>query len=115
MAGKGYRIERDSMGELRVPDHALWGAQTQRAVDNFPVSGLPMPRGFIRALGLIKWAAAGANAELGLLKSGKSFLRSLGRCHLHARIFQDRAHERAHRSFILKNQDPHQDLPASEC
>lgn len=72
MAGKGYRIERDSMGELRVPDHALWGAQTQRAVDNFPVSGLPMPRGFIRALGLIKWAAAGANAELGLLKSGKA-------------------------------------------
>ncbi|MSR08058.1 MAG: class II fumarate hydratase [Gammaproteobacteria bacterium] len=72
MAGKGYRIERDSMGELRVPEHALWGAQTQRAVDNFPVSGLPMPRGFIRALGLIKWAAAGANAELGLLKSGKA-------------------------------------------
>ncbi len=72
MAGKGYRIERDNMGELRVPDHALWGAQTQRAVDNFPVSGLPMPRGFIRALGLIKWAAAGANAELGLLKSGKA-------------------------------------------
>ena len=72
MASKGYRIERDSMGELRVPDQALWGAQTQRAVDNFPVSGLPMPRGFIRALGLIKWAAAGANAELGLLKSGKA-------------------------------------------
>ena len=66
MANKDYRVERDSMGELRVPEQALWGAQTQRAVDNFPVSGLPMPRGFIRALGLIKWAAAGANAELGL-------------------------------------------------
>jgi len=72
MAKQQYRVERDSMGELRVPEEALWGAQTQRAVNNFPVSGLPMPRGFIRALGLIKWAAAGANAELGLLKSGKA-------------------------------------------
>jgi fumarate hydratase class II len=67
-----YRIERDSMGELQVPEHALWGAQTQRAVDNFPISGIPMPRGFIRSLGLIKWAAAGANAELGLLKSRRA-------------------------------------------
>ena len=74
MASKGYRVERDSMGELRVPEQALWGAQTQRAVDNFPISGLPMPRGFIRALGLIKWAAAGVNAELGLLKSGKALV-----------------------------------------
>ena len=72
MTNKGYRVERDSMGELRVPDQALWGAQTQRAVDNFPISGLKVPRGFIRALGLIKWAAAGANAELGLQKSGKA-------------------------------------------
>ena len=52
----GYRVERDSMGELQVPADALWGAQTQRAVQNFPISGLPMPRAFIRALGLIKWA-----------------------------------------------------------
>jgi fumarate hydratase class II len=72
MANEDYRVERDSMGELRVPEQALWGAQTQRAVDNFPISGLLMPRGFIRALGLIKWAAAGANAELGLLKTGKA-------------------------------------------
>jgi len=50
------------MGELAVPETALWGAQTQRAIQNFPVSGLKLPRGFIRALGLIKWAAAGANA-----------------------------------------------------
>ena len=57
------------MGELEVPEDALWGAQTQRAVDNFPISGMPMPRRFIAALGLIKWAAAGANAELGLLTS----------------------------------------------
>ncbi len=62
-----HRIERDSMGELEVPAEALWGAQTQRAVQNFPVSGRRMPRGFIRALGLIKQAAAAANARLGLL------------------------------------------------
>ena len=64
-----YRIEHDSMGELEVPQDALWGAQTQRAVENFPISGLTMPRQFIAALGLVKWAAAGANAELGLMKS----------------------------------------------
>jgi fumarate hydratase class II len=72
MAEKGFRPERDSMGELRVPEHALWGAQTQRAVDNFPISGLTMPRAFIRALGLIKWAAAGASGELGLVLPGKA-------------------------------------------
>ncbi|MBN8482259.1 MAG: class II fumarate hydratase [Xanthomonadales bacterium] len=63
-----FRIERDSMGELKVPADALYGAQTQRAVDNFPISGLRMPREFIRALGLIKSAAAQANADLGHLK-----------------------------------------------
>ncbi|GAA0705311.1 class II fumarate hydratase [Dokdonella soli] len=63
-----HRIERDSMGELKVPADALYGAQTQRAVDNFPISGLTMPREFIRALGLIKSAAAQANADLGHLK-----------------------------------------------
>ena len=72
MSSKGYRIERDSMGELRVPEHAMWGAQTQRAVDNFPISGLAMPRQFIRALGLIKWACAGANSELGILPTKKA-------------------------------------------
>lgn len=60
------------MGELQVPENALWGAQTQRAVDNFPISGIPMPRRFVAALGLVKWAAAGANAELGLLTSDKA-------------------------------------------
>ena len=69
MRKKAFRIEHDSMGELQVPEDALWGAQTQRAVNNFPISGLAMPRQFIRALGLVKWAAAGANAELGLIKS----------------------------------------------
>ncbi len=69
MNDKAFRIEKDSMGELEVPVDALWGAQTQRAVNNFPISGLVMPRQFIAALGLVKWAAAGANAELGLIKS----------------------------------------------
>ena len=64
------RIEHDSMGELQVPIDALWGAQTQRAVQNFPISGRPMPRGFIRALGLVKGAAADVNAGLGLLPMG---------------------------------------------
>jgi fumarate hydratase class II len=59
------RVERDSMGQLDVPADALWGAQTQRAIQNFPPTGLRMPRAFIRALALIKHAAAGANAELG--------------------------------------------------
>jgi len=62
-----YRIERDSMGEVRVPGDALYGAHTQRAVENFPVSGLRMPRAFIRALGVIKACAAQANAGLGQL------------------------------------------------
>jgi fumarate hydratase class II len=66
-------VERDSMGELRVPSHALWGAQTQRAVQNFPLSGLAMPRSFLRALGLVKWAAAGANIELGELDRVRGF------------------------------------------
>src|SRR5258708_17023203 len=59
------RLERDGRGQRGVPASALWGAQTQRALHNFPVTGLRMPRAFIRALGLIKHAAAGANAELG--------------------------------------------------
>ena len=67
-----YRIERDSMGELQVPADALWGAQTQRAVQNFQISGLTMPREFIRALGLIKEAAARVNKDLSLLDSKKA-------------------------------------------
>ncbi len=60
-----YRIEKDSMGEVRVPSWAYWGAQTQRAVENFPVSGIRIPRPMIRALGLIKRYAAEVNGELG--------------------------------------------------
>ena len=62
-----YRIEKDSMGEMQVPVSSYYGAQTQRAVLNFPISGLRFPRPFIRALGLIKKAAAETNLELGLL------------------------------------------------
>jgi fumarate hydratase class II len=62
-----YRIERDSMGEVRVPAEMLYGAQTQRAVENFPISNLRFPREFIRALGLIKHSAARTNMDLGLL------------------------------------------------
>lgn len=67
-----YRIEKDSLGEVRVPASALYGAQTQRAVENFPVSGLRFPREFIRALGLIKLAAAQVNHELGLLTADQA-------------------------------------------
>jgi fumarate hydratase class II len=62
-----FRIERDSMGEVQVPQDAYYGAQTQRAIDNFPISQRRFPREFIRALGLIKQAAARVNRELGLL------------------------------------------------
>ncbi len=71
MSGE-YRIERDSLGEVRVPADALWGAQTQRAIENFPISGLRFPRPFIRALGLIKYAAAKVNQDLGLLDAERA-------------------------------------------
>ncbi|HKL52040.1 MAG TPA: class II fumarate hydratase [Wenzhouxiangellaceae bacterium] len=61
------RIESDSMGELEVPADALWGAQTQRAVNNFPISGQPMPEAFVRSLGRVKLACARANHALGLM------------------------------------------------
>ncbi len=67
MTSQPYRIEKDSMGELEVPKDALYGAQTQRAVNNFPISGLFMPREFIRAMGLIKAAATMVNHALGLM------------------------------------------------
>ncbi len=62
-----FRIERDSMGEIKVPADAYYGAQTQRAVENFPISGIGFPAGFIRALALVKYAAATTNENLGLL------------------------------------------------
>src|SRR5687768_16501033 len=66
------RNERDSMGELSVPDDALYGASTQRAVLNFPISGHALPDAFIRGLGLVKLASARTNEELGLLAPAKS-------------------------------------------
>src|SRR2546429_3339259 len=68
------RIEKDSMGEMSLPERALYGASTQRAVLNFPISGYRFPRPFIRALGLIKWAAAQANHDLGLLDAHRAAL-----------------------------------------
>ena len=62
-----FRIEKDSMGEMRVPADAMYGAQTQRAVENFPISNLRFPREFIRAMGQVKLAGARANMDLGLL------------------------------------------------
>jgi fumarate hydratase class II len=72
MAKSRYRIEKDSMGEVRVPASALYQAQTQRAVDNFPISGLRLPRDLIRSLGLIKKACAEVNQASGLLDSHRS-------------------------------------------
>jgi len=74
MSVAGTRMEKDSMGEMSVPESALFGASTQRAVLNFPISGYRFPRSFIRALGLIKWAAAQANHDLGLLDAARSAL-----------------------------------------
>lgn len=62
------RIEKDTMGEVELPDDAYYGAQTKRAVDNFPISGLRLPRLFIKAQGIVKLAAARVNSDLGLLK-----------------------------------------------
>ena len=73
---QSFRIEKDSLGEVKVPKKALWGAQTQRAIENFPISGIkfkfPFGRSFIRALGLIKYSAAVANQDLGNLTIKKA-------------------------------------------
>lgn len=66
-----YRIEKDSMGKLQVPEEAVYGAQTQRAVNNFPISGITMPQAFISALGLVKQACANANHDLGGLDENR--------------------------------------------
>ena len=67
-----YRVEKDTMGEMKVPAAALYGAQTQRAVENFPISGQPLPAEFIHALGYLKMAAAAVNLELGLLDTRRA-------------------------------------------
>ncbi len=72
VARKGFRIEHDSMGDLQVPASALWGAQTQRAVENFHISGRPMPASFIRAHARLKAAAAEVNHGLGVLDAARA-------------------------------------------
>ena len=71
-----FRTEKDSLGEVKVPKDALWGAQTQRALDNFPISGIkfrfPFGRSFIKALGVVKFSAASANQDLGLISAKKA-------------------------------------------
>jgi fumarate hydratase class II len=69
---RDYRTERDSLGEMQVPADAYWGAQTQRAVGNFPISGITFGRRFVRALGVVKKAAARANVDLGLVPEEKA-------------------------------------------
>ena len=66
------RIETDSLGPVQVPDEALWGAQTQRAVENFPISGLKQPREYIVASALVKRAAAQVNMALGMLDARRA-------------------------------------------
>ena len=68
------RIEKDSMGEMTVPAEAYWGAQTQRAFENFPISGYRFGRRFIRALGLVKQSAARVNLDLGKLDAERAGL-----------------------------------------
>jgi len=70
MTSASFRLESDSLGVVEVPSAALWGAETQRALLNFPQSGLRLPRELLRALGLIKYCAAAANSDLGLLPAG---------------------------------------------
>ena len=72
MADDDYRTEEDSLGEMQVPADAYWGAQTQRAVENFPISGLTFGRRFVRALGVVKKSAAQANLELELIPPEKA-------------------------------------------
>ena len=72
MSDEEFRVEEDSLGEMRVPADAYWGAQTQRALENFPISGITFGRRFVRALGIVKKAAAAANRDLGLVDEGKA-------------------------------------------
>src|SRR5919112_6092772 len=67
-----FRTEHDTMGDVQVPARALWKAQTQRAVENFPISGVPIDPALIAALGLIKGAAAQTNAQLGVVSAEKA-------------------------------------------
>ncbi len=83
------RIEKDSMGEMPVPDQALWGASTQRAVLNFPISGNTLPKAFIHALALLKEVAAEVNQDLGLLPTSQSRLIQLAAREIRAGKWDD--------------------------
>ena len=95
------RTERDSMGEVEVPEDALYGAQTRRAILNFPVSGWPLPSRMIKALGLIKRAAAQTNFELGKT-----------RCRTH-RLDRERSFRSNQRQALPAL--PHRRLPDRQC
>ncbi|MXR51508.1 aspartate ammonia-lyase [Halovenus sp. WSH3] len=72
MTDEDYRTEQDSLGEMQVPADAYWGAQTQRAIENFPISNISFGRRFVRALGIVKKGAAQANRDLGLIEEEKA-------------------------------------------
>ncbi len=72
MINQNFRVVKDSMGELNVPLDALYGAQTQRAINNFPISGSALPKSFIQALGYVKFACSASNLKLGLLNKPKA-------------------------------------------
>src|SRR3954465_10792414 len=83
-----YRVERDTMGEMRVPADALYGAQTARAVENFPISGRRFPRSFIRALGLIKSAAAKVNGRPEIVRAAEEVAEGRHDAHFVVDVFQ---------------------------
>ncbi|NIP24551.1 MAG: aspartate ammonia-lyase, partial [Phycisphaerae bacterium] len=78
MAKKGFRTESDSMGEMTVPSDAYYGAQTARAIENFPISGIRKHNLLVQAMGMIKQAAAQSNMELGLItkKQGRAIVKA---------------------------------------
>ena len=78
MVEANFRVERDSMGEIKVPEGVYWGARTQRAIENFPISKLRFPGRVIRVLGMIEMGAAEASMELGLLD--KKFGKAVQHC-----------------------------------
>ena len=79
MVDPAYRTEHDSMGEVQVPREALWRAQTQRAVENFPISGTPIEPALVHAIGEVKAAAAKVNGALGVLDAWMTSSRASGR------------------------------------
>src|SRR6185503_16941918 len=83
-----YRTERDTMGEMRVPARALYGAQTARAVENFPISGRGLPRPFLRGLGLIKSAAAKVNHLPAVERAAEEVVEGRHDAHFVVDVFQ---------------------------